>query len=159
MLQPFTSVPRHNCVNCTFDDNTGPFDVVVADGVPPYRSHRSACHTWQLKEVKIIFYPMFPLFLKQHCFLRVPSLRPFVLPVRATCRWRLLWGFAGMMLTGENEVLGAKPAPLPLCVQQISHGLTWDRTRDIALRNRRINAWATEERSASKNIQNALLTS
>jgi hypothetical protein len=37
-----------------------------------------------------------------------------------------------MILTGETEELGAKPIPVPLCPPQISHGLTWARTRDFS---------------------------
>jgi hypothetical protein len=33
-----------------------------------------------------------------------------------------------MILTGETEVLGGKPVPVPLCAPQISQGLTWERT-------------------------------
>jgi hypothetical protein len=39
--------------------------------------------------------------------LKFPRLRPFVLPVRATCRSRI-WSIGGMILTGETEVLGEK---------------------------------------------------
>ena len=44
--------------------------------------------------MNVFFYPMtsqpspFHQFPKQHCFRKVPKLRPFVLLVRATCRWR-----------------------------------------------------------------------
>jgi hypothetical protein len=34
-----------------------------------------------------------------------------------------------MKLTGENRQLGEKPVAVSLCPPQISHGLTWDRTR------------------------------
>jgi hypothetical protein len=43
---------------------------------------------------------------------------------------------------GKTEVLGEKPVLLPLCPPQISHGLTWDRTRASAVRGRRLTAWA-----------------
>jgi hypothetical protein len=32
------------------------------------------------------------------------------------------WSTSGMKLTGENRQLGEKPAPVPLCPPQISHG-------------------------------------
>jgi hypothetical protein len=28
---------------------------------------------------------------------------------------------------GKTEILGEKPVPLPLCLPQIPHGLTWER--------------------------------
>jgi len=37
-----------------------------------------------------------------------------------------------MVLTRETEVLGEKPVTVPLCPPQISHTLTWDRTRSPA---------------------------
>jgi hypothetical protein len=44
----------------------------------------------------------------------------------------------GMILTGESEKLGEKPVPVPLCPPQIPHGLTRARTRDSAVRTRRL---------------------
>ena len=35
----------------------------------------------------------------------------------------------------KTEVLGEKPAPIPLCPPQILHGLTWDRTLAFAAQN------------------------
>jgi hypothetical protein len=35
-------------------------------------------------------------------------------------------------LSGETEVLRAKPVPVPLCPQQTPHDLTWARTREAA---------------------------
>jgi hypothetical protein len=46
----------------------------------------------------------------------------------------------GMILTGKTEVLGEKAVPVPLCPPQISHGLTWDRTRVSAVRVWRLTA-------------------
>jgi len=34
-----------------------------------------------------------------------------------------------MILTRETEVLGENPVPVYLCQPQISHELTWNRTR------------------------------
>jgi hypothetical protein len=45
-----------------------------------------------------------------------------------------------MLLTGKMEILGGKPVPVPLCVAQISHGLTRDRNRASAVRGRRLGA-------------------
>jgi hypothetical protein len=45
-------------------------------------------------------------------------------------------------LAGKTEVLGGKPAPMPLCPPQIPHDLTWARTRAAAVGNRRLTAWA-----------------
>jgi hypothetical protein len=38
----------------------------------------------------------------------------------------------GMILTGETEGLGEKPVPVPLCPQQIPHGLTGLRGERLA---------------------------
>jgi hypothetical protein len=35
-------------------------------------------------------------------FWKVPWFRPFFLLLRATCRWRWVWSFHGIMLTGEH---------------------------------------------------------
>jgi hypothetical protein len=43
---------------------------------------------------------------------------------------------------GKTEVLGEKPVSLPLCLSQISHGLTRDRTRAFVVRGRRLTASA-----------------
>ena len=43
---------------------------------------------------------------------------------------------------GKTEVLGEKPIPVSLCLQQIPHGLTWDRSRVSAVGGRRLTAWA-----------------
>jgi hypothetical protein len=44
---------------------------------------------------------------------------------------------------GKTEVLTEKIVPVPLCPSQISHQLTWDRTRASAVRCRRLTGWAT----------------
>ena len=36
-------------------------------------------------------------------FSEILRLRPFVLLVRATCRWRWVWSIGGMTLTGKNQ--------------------------------------------------------
>jgi hypothetical protein len=38
-----------------------------------------------------------------------------------------------MILTGETEAVAEKPLPVPLHTAQISHGLTWDRSRASAV--------------------------
>ena len=40
---------------------------------------------------------------KNFAFWKVPRIRPCVILVRATCRWRGVWGVDGMILTGETE--------------------------------------------------------
>jgi hypothetical protein len=37
-----------------------------------------------------------------------------------------VWRTDGMMVKGKMEILGEKPAPLPLSSSQIPHGLAWD---------------------------------
>jgi len=41
----------------------------------------------------------------------------------------------------KTEVLGDKPAPVPLPVPQISHGLNWDRIRSSAMRGSDLPTW------------------
>jgi hypothetical protein len=48
---------------------------------------------------------------------------------------------------GKTEVLGENPVPVPLCQPQIPHGLTRDRTRASAVRDRRLTAWAMAQPS------------
>jgi hypothetical protein len=50
------------------------------------------------------------LLVLEHCLWKVPSLRPFVLQVRATCG--CVWSICGMM-TEENpsSLRGGKPVP------------------------------------------------
>ena len=43
---------------------------------------------------------------------------------------------------GKTEVLGKKPVSVPLCLPQIPHELTRDRTRASAMRGRRLTPWA-----------------
>jgi hypothetical protein len=49
----------------------------------------------------------------------------------------------GMRIGRGNRSTRRKPAPVPLCQQQIPHDLTWARTRAVALGSRRLTAWAT----------------
>jgi hypothetical protein len=46
----------------------------------------------------------------------------------------------GMILTGKTEKLGDKPVSMPLCPPQIPYGLTRARTRDSAVKDRRLTA-------------------
>jgi hypothetical protein len=43
---------------------------------------------------------------------------------------------------GKPELLGGNPVPVPLCLPQIPHGSTRDRTRASAVRGRLLTAWA-----------------
>jgi hypothetical protein len=47
---------------------------------------------------------------------------------------------SGMILQGKAEELGEKPVTVPLCPPQFPHGLTRVRTRDSAVRGRRLTA-------------------
>jgi hypothetical protein len=62
--------------------------------------------------------------------LRIPQM---IWVWRATVEW--YW-------QGKTEELGEKPVPVPLCPQQIPHGLTQARTRASAVRVRRLTTWA-----------------
>jgi hypothetical protein len=46
----------------------------------------------------------------------------------------------GMRIGRGNRSTRRKPANLPLCPPQISHELTWARTRTAAVRGRRLRA-------------------
>jgi hypothetical protein len=48
----------------------------------------------------------------------------------------------GIIISGENGNTRRKPAPVPLYPSQISHGLTWDRTRAATVGSRRLTASA-----------------
>jgi hypothetical protein len=50
-----------------------------------------------------IFCPMLRDFRKSFAFWKVSRLRPFVRRVRATCRWRWVCSFCGMIRRGENR--------------------------------------------------------
>jgi hypothetical protein len=78
------------------------------------------------KRAKMLLLSNAPRFPIEHCFWKVPRLRPFVLPVTATCRWRLVehcW----------NDVDGGKKKYWEEnlrqwhCLPQISHESTWEK--------------------------------
>jgi hypothetical protein len=48
----------------------------------------------------------------------------------------------GMRIGRGNRSTRRKPALVPLCLPQIPHDLTWDRTRAAAVGNRRLTVWA-----------------
>jgi hypothetical protein len=50
--------------------------------------------------------------------------------------------FGGMRIGKENRSTRRKPAPVPHCPPQISHKLTWARTRAPAIGSQRLTAWA-----------------
>jgi hypothetical protein len=43
---------------------------------------------------------------------------------------------------GKTEVFGEKPVPVPLCLTQIPHGLSRDRTQASSVTGRKLTAWA-----------------
>jgi hypothetical protein len=90
---------------------------------------------------------MLPELGKSIALRKVPRFRPFILLVRAICRWRCAWSIGGKIMTGENNLLGGKRVLVPLCSPQISHGLTWDRTLASAVRGRRLTAWSIAQPS------------
>jgi hypothetical protein len=66
----------------------------------------------------------------------------------------------GMILTGENEELGEKPVPVPLCPPQIPHGLARERTRASAVTDRRLTitqVYLSHGTAALINLQALLL--
>jgi len=48
---------------------------------------------------------------------------------------------------GKTEILGENPVLVSLCPPQIPHILAWNRTRALAVRGRRLTAWATARSS------------
>jgi hypothetical protein len=50
----------------------------------------------------------------------------------------------GMILTGDKRNTRNKSLPVPLCPQQIPHGLAWNPTRVSAEADQQLTAWATE---------------
>jgi len=90
---------------------------------------------------KYSFFIQTSRFPKWHSFLEGSQAWPFVLLVIATCRRRWMWSISGMILTGENEVMGEKLVLLPVCPSQNWHELTRDRTRAYAVRGRLLTAW------------------
>ena len=59
-------------------------------------------HLEQGKPVTFEFYPTIAVFWK------VTRLRQFVFLVRATCRWKWMWGADRMTLRGENRITGIR---------------------------------------------------
>jgi hypothetical protein len=67
----------------------------------------------RLKKVKLFFYPMLLDFRKKkNCHLECSISRSFFDLVRATCRHKVVSGIGGLILTGENRILGGKRAPV-----------------------------------------------
>jgi hypothetical protein len=51
----------------------------------------------------------------------------------------------GMRIGKGNRNTQRKPAPVPLCLPQIPHALTWDRTRAAEVAGRRLTNFADTE--------------
>ena len=96
----------------------------------------------RLKKLKVLFYPMRLSFRKSTAFCKIPSLLPFVPLVTATCTWKWVWNFGGMILTAVNRNIDIKTLPFLLRLPQIPHGLAWERTRGSTARGQRPTAWA-----------------
>jgi len=102
-------------------------------------THSAYTCTWG----EITFLSNVPRLPKQHWFLKVPRLHPFVFLVRATWRWISAWSLEEWYWQRKTEVLGKNPVSVPLCPTQISQGLAWYWTLDSALRGRWLTTWAT----------------
>jgi hypothetical protein len=108
--------------------------------------------------IKYFSYQILPDFRKNTALPEFPRFRPFVLLVIAIFIKRWVWSIGGITLTGENQVLGEKPVPVPLRPPQISHGLNWDRNKPSAVRGRRLSADIWKSVRTSQRIQFASTT-
>jgi hypothetical protein len=52
-----------------------------------------------------------PDFPDSNALREVTTLRPFVLLVSATCRWKKVWSTDGIILTRENRITGRNTCP------------------------------------------------
>jgi len=96
---------------------------------------RHCAHYWVpplTTRVTALLYPSFPN-SERELILEVPRLRPFVLLLRATCRWRWAWSNGGMILTVETEVLGKSSVRVTHCPPQNAHTPTSYRSRQLWL--------------------------
>jgi hypothetical protein len=67
-------------------------------------------------------------------FWQHPRSLPFVPLVRMTCGCRTICRTVGIIWTEENRNTRSKTSVMPLFAQQMSHGLSWDRTRTCTVR-------------------------
>jgi len=89
---------------------------------------------------QIIFLSNVPWFPKQHCFSKVPAHRPFVIRKDQHADEDKYEALLEWYWREETEVIGEKPAPVPLCPPQISRGLTGTGTWTFTVRGR-LAAW------------------
>ena len=73
-------------------------------------SHCQKVDVRSKKKLKVLFYPVLSDFRKRIAFGNVLRLRPFVLLLRATCRWRSVWNI-GEMIDREIRSTGRNPCP------------------------------------------------
>jgi hypothetical protein len=62
--------------------------------------------------VRVLLHPKPLNFRQSLVFWKVHRLRCFDSMIREACRWRCVWSFGGMILTGDTEVLREKPVTL-----------------------------------------------
>ena len=99
--------------------------------------------------VEFLFYPTPPDFLKSANCWKVPRLWLFDLSTTCTCR--RVRNIGGMTLTSENRRARRKPCP-SACPPNISHGMTWDRTRISVVTGRRPTAKAVAQHLKTINL-------
>jgi len=106
------------------------------------------------KKMKVLFYPLPPDFRNSMAFRKVPRFCPFLLLIRAACRWRQLRGIVGIMLTGETRSKTRLSATLPTTV---SHGLTWGRTHASVARSPKLTARAVARPLKQRRLASSIL--
>jgi hypothetical protein len=115
----------------------------------------STIQNWYaLKEMEVLFYPLPPNFWNSMAFRKVPRFCPFLLLIRAACRWRQLGDFVGIMLTGETRSKTRLSATLPTTV---SHGLTWGRTHASVARSPKLTASAMARPLKQRRLVSSIL--
>jgi len=91
----------------------------------------------QAIKIEVLSFPTLHDFRENTAFWKIPRLRLFILPVKATCTWRWVRSTGGMIVTGVNRSTRRKTCPNAMLS---TTNLTWtDLTSNSGLRDER---WA-----------------